>query len=159
MRRIAVIAALVLLWLTTAAAQGISDRDYLSAIIAERDKQYGQRFDAQEKAVSAALAAAKEAVSKAEGAAEKRFESVNEFRNTLKDQQSGLATRLEVDARFKAMEDKIVALSLTQSQMTASNEGALKLWGLIAGGVGLLGVIGMLVMGAINLRAKARSSR
>lgn len=155
MIRLAVIAALLLLSLP-AATQTITDREYLSAIMAERDRQYSQRFDAQEKAVAAALAAAKEAVSKAEGAAEKRFESVNEFRNTLKDQQSGLATRPEVDARFKAIEDKIVGLALAQQQITSSNEGAVKLWGLIAGGVALLGIIGMLVMGVMNLRAKAK---
>src|SRR5678815_6113575 len=70
----------------------------LEATLAERDIRYQQRFEAQEqafritvetaeKAVMAALAAQERAVNKAEAASEKRFEGVNEFRNTLADQQ------------------------------------------------------------------------
>ena len=59
------------------------------------DKRYEQRFDAQEKAVREALAAADRAVIKAETAAEKRFDSVNEFRGQLKDQTSTMLTRGE----------------------------------------------------------------
>lgn len=60
-------------------------------LLDERDRRYTERFDAQEKATDAALAAQKEAiaaalnaaqtaVTKAEVASEKRFDSVNEFR-------------------------------------------------------------------------------
>lgn len=66
--------------------------------IAVQEKANDQRFEAQEKAVGAALAAAKEAVAKAETAAEKRFDAVNEFRSTLKDQQATLMPRTEVVA-------------------------------------------------------------
>ncbi len=86
---------LVLLLLTTAAVSEELSLSQLKIVIDERDRQYGQRFDAQEKAVAAALAAAKEAVTKAEVAAEKRFDSVNEFRNTLKDQTGTFVTRNE----------------------------------------------------------------
>ena len=70
----------------------------LYGIMVEREKANAQRFDAQEKAVAAALAAAKEAVLKAEVSNDKRFESVNEFRNTLKDQQGTYVTRTELYA-------------------------------------------------------------
>ena len=43
-----------------------------------------------------ALQAAEKAVTKAELAAEKRFESVNEFRNQLKDQTGTFITRNEL---------------------------------------------------------------
>lgn len=55
-----------------------------------------QRFKAQEQAVAFALQAAEKAVTKAELAAEKRFESVNEFRNQLKDQTGTFITRNEL---------------------------------------------------------------
>jgi len=55
-----------------------------------------QRFRAQEQAVAFALQAAEKAVTKAELAAEKRFESVNEFRNQLKDQTGTFITRNEL---------------------------------------------------------------
>jgi len=74
-------------------------------IMDERDKRYEQRFTAQEKAVEDALSAAKEAVLKAENATEKRFEGVNEFRNTLADQQRTLMPRAEAELRIKALED------------------------------------------------------
>src|ERR1700677_117874 len=55
-----------------------------------------QRFVAQERAVEAALYSARTATEKAETAAERRFESVNEFRQTLSSQQSTYITRSEV---------------------------------------------------------------
>ncbi len=86
------------------------------------DLRYQQRFDAQqkalgdaltaaEKAVNTALASADRAVVKAEGAAEKRFESVNEFRSTLADQAANLLPRAEGEARFSALNDKLIGLS------------------------------------------------
>jgi hypothetical protein len=52
-------------------------RDHLQALLDEADKRYQQRFDAQTKAIDAALQAAKEAVTKAETANDKRFECVS----------------------------------------------------------------------------------
>lgn len=80
--------------------------DYGRAIIMieELEKRFGQRFDLNDRAlaaalltakeaVAAALSAAKEAVDKAEVAANKRFESVNEFREQLSDQASTFLSR------------------------------------------------------------------
>lgn len=115
------------------------------------DRLIQQRFQAQteavtvglaaaEKAVSAALAAAKEAVNKAEAASEKRFESVNEFRSQLKDQQATLVPRAEADVRFAAMSEAIQRLSdrmsavvSAQSQTSGKSDGANALWAIIAG--------------------------
>jgi|ERR1700677_767992 len=55
-----------------------------------------QRFIAQEKAVEAALSSAKTATEKAEFAAERRFDSVNEFRAALSTQQATYISRSEV---------------------------------------------------------------
>jgi hypothetical protein len=74
---------------------------------AEMDLRYQRRFDAQEKAMAAALAAADRAVLKAETASEKRFESVNECRAVLTAQSATLATKSEVEAAIKGLVDKI----------------------------------------------------
>ncbi len=100
-------------------------RTFFMTLIEERTKQYELRFEAAEKSVAQALSAAKEAVVKAETASEKRFDSVNEFRNTLKDQQSSLIPRIEADNRFKSIEEKIDALK------GSSAAGANWLWGLL----------------------------
>ncbi len=64
---------------------------------------------AQKLAVEAALEAADHAVSKAEVSTDKRFESVNEFRATLADQQSTFMPRPEAMALLKSIEDKMAA--------------------------------------------------
>lgn len=109
----------------------------LLSIINERSLANNQRFDAQEKAVAAALAAAKEAVAKAEAAAEKRFDAVNEFRATLKDQQATLIPRVEVDVRIKAIEAKIADDEARIVQIVSRNEGSSQLWQGIAVALGI----------------------
>ncbi len=103
----------------------ITDRDYLLAVIAERDRQYSQRFDYQERAVvnaltsakeavASALQSSKEAVAKAESAAEKRFDAVNEFRAQLKDQQQTFMPRAEVTIAIKQLADQLTAIASSQ---------------------------------------------
>lgn len=71
-------------------------------------------FDARlrdmRESIGNAIASADKAVSKAEAATERRFESVNEFRNTLKDQAATFITRNDYDSRNQAVADKIAAL-------------------------------------------------
>jgi hypothetical protein len=87
----------------------------------DSDLRYQQRYDAQnkaldaallaaEKAVQTALLAAKDAVDKAERAAEKRFESVNEFRAQLSDQAATFMPRLETEQRIGQLADRNVDL-------------------------------------------------
>jgi len=73
---------------------------HLKELLAAADRRYEQRFDAQEKAVQAALNAAKDAVNKAEQASEKRLDSVNEFRAQLRDQAGTFVTRSELWGYF-----------------------------------------------------------
>lgn len=121
----------------------------LFAVMNERDRAINQRFELQDKAVNAALAAAKEAVTaalvaakeavaKAEFAAEKRFDAVNEFRSTLRDQQATLISKSEAEIRFKSIDDKISVILARQTQELGRSEGTTWLWGVIIGGAGLL---------------------
>lgn len=130
--------------------------EQIYTLINERDRQYQQRFEAQEKAVNAALiaakeavnaalAAAKEAVNKAETANEKRLDNQNEFRGQLKDQAATLLPRAEADIRFKAIEGEMSRISDAVLSGTKQMEGAQWLWGLIGALVG--GIITIITVG------------
>ena len=154
------ILALVLLALFATPALGQSPQGDMTvrelfAIMNERERANNQRFDAQEKAVAAALAAAKEAVIKAELAAEKRFESVNEFRNTLKDQQQTLLPRTEADVRLKNIESRINSIEISQSTAAGKQEGINWLWSILVGLTGL--AIGSL-MAILTYRSRRPSN-
>ena len=145
-------------------------RESLLGLIVANDKRYEQQFEAQKQSVStalaaakeassAALASAKEAVQKAESANERRFESVNEFRNTLADQQRTLVPRGELDALEKAMtfrldaQDRLLAeqRALTvqyqseqrseRATLIAGRTGLKDGWGMAAGIAGFVVVL------------------
>ncbi len=106
-------------------------------------------FLSQKEAVTAALAAADRAVIKAELASEKRFESVNEFRSTLADQQRTLMPRAEAEAIVKGLDSKLDSMSkvltekiegLARAQVSnaALREGAKDGWQYAVAVIGLL---------------------
>lgn len=64
-------------------------------------------MDSQAEKVALALNASDKAVTKAEVATEKRFESVNEFRGQLDDQAKQLVTRVEFNALRDSIVDKV----------------------------------------------------
>ena len=107
-------------------------------IFTERDLRLAQKFQS--------LA---EAINKADQATEKRFDSVNEFRGTLTDQQRTLLPRLEYEAGHKNLSE-LVASSvktlgdtiLTQKEridkLDNRKEGGMAMWILIVGVIGFL---------------------
>lgn len=129
-------------------AEAAASREYLEAQIESLSKVTSANMASQKEAITAALTAAKEAliaalaaseraITKAEEANEKRFESVNEFRATLSDQQAGFATKAEVGFRFAAIEDKLQTALTTLSESRGKSQGANWLWGVFvaAGGI------------------------
>jgi hypothetical protein len=110
-------------------------KDSVDQRLRDADLRYQQRFDAQTSALDAALAAQKEAVHVANTAAEKRFESVNEFRQQLADQAATFMPRAEAEQRNAALAEKIDLLR------SAANQWQGRSAGLNAGWVYLLGVI------------------
>lgn len=129
---------------------------HILALIAGNDKRYEERFSASQKAlelglagtkseISAALAAADRAVAKAEAASEKRFEGVNEFRETLSDQQRTLMPRAEVEVIVKGLEEKIGNARLLIDEMRSrervtdgTSKGVRDGWGFAVGVAGLV---------------------
>jgi hypothetical protein len=115
----------------------------IRSILDERDRRYQERYEAQvkaldaaflaaDKAVQAALSSAKEAVIKAETAAERRFESVNEFRAQLADQAQTFMPRSEAETRLASLAEKLDDLK------GSSKAGASALWGYLVGAVGVV---------------------
>lgn len=143
----------------------INEKDAnLRTLISGNDKRYEERFIASQKAlelglagqkseISAALAAADRAVLKAEMATEKRFESVNEFRGTLDNQQRTLIPRAEVDVLMRGVSEKIFTLTKGQDELKgtvallqAERQGIKGGWGYAVGAVGFILAVGSLVM-------------
>jgi hypothetical protein len=84
--------------------------DALQALLNEREDRTKERFSSMDRNVTAALIAADKAVEKAEKATEKRFEGVNEFRETLRDQAANLMPRAEYDVRHTALSELVTSI-------------------------------------------------
>jgi hypothetical protein len=137
------LAALLLLIATPAAAQQLTQPQpsagplpsetittrELSAILAERDRQYAQRFEAQEKANAAALAAQERATATAFAAAEKAvaaalaaqekataaaFAAANE---AVKTAQNANEKRLDNVNEFRAQQKDLIAILAPRAEM------------------------------------------
>jgi hypothetical protein len=100
------------------------------------------RFEAQQKAVESALAAADRAVQKAEVASDKRFDSVNEFRNTLSDQTRTLIPRTEAEQQFKDVGEKLANLTTRLNAIEDRGRGASDSWLILIAVIGVIGTIG-----------------
>jgi hypothetical protein len=152
-------------------------------IMAERETRHDQVASAKEKAVYNAITdlrhegeqarlalkdslaisiiTASNAVQKAEIAAEKRFDGVNEFRATLADQQRNLIPRTEVDVLVQGINEKIatqamfindqnnrvIALAATVS---GRSEGTSSGWGYAVGAIGLVIAVMSIIFTVIN---------
>ncbi len=126
-------------------------REYLEALLVQKDIRDQQRFDAQgealtaallaqQTAVSAAMVAAEKAVTKAETANEKRFESVNEFRKTLSDQTASFPSRVELQALAERVTDLATRMDKTEGRSTGLGDGTrllIQLGGLLVAVLGL----------------------
>jgi chemotaxis regulatin CheY-phosphate phosphatase CheZ len=81
--------------------------------------QLDQRFDAAAEKVTLALSAADLATTKAETAAEKRFDAVNEFRQTLSDQNRNFVTT----DKYEGLERQVDLMQSRLDTMTGSTAG------------------------------------
>lgn len=86
------------------------------------EKHVEQKFIALEKLMEQKFASSAIAITKAESASEKRFDSVNEFRLTLTDQASTFVARNEYDRSITNLSDKIMNMSALLSDKFDSNK-------------------------------------
>lgn len=126
----------------------------LDARLAEIDRRYEQRFSAQEAAVLAALVSANAATNKAEAATDRRFESVNEFRQALTDQTATFITRAEAEARIGANAEKIADLFDRVNLMGGRQAGSTDTRSFLIASVGVL--IGLAAVATSIIVAVAR---
>lgn len=94
--------------------------------------------------VSAAMASAEKAILKAETATEKRFDSVNEFRQAMKDQQDSFANKAETNLRLDEMVKRLDRISTGMEISSGKASGvvtvALGLAWLVTTGIALLAI-------------------
>ena len=109
------------------------------------------RFDAQDKAVNAALAAAERAVTKAEIASEKRFDSVNEFRAALADSARLLMPRSEYEVNHKGLVERIDRVSTKLETQDARRFGMSQSWLILVAGLSFLSTVVVVIYYLTNL--------
>jgi hypothetical protein len=133
---------------------GMALKELLESKLDAQQAAVATSFDASEKSIAAALLAAKEAVEKANVANDKRFDSVNEFRQQLADMQNTLIPRNEADARFNSFDARIVDIKSavdkgftgTEIRTTVGKE----MWGYAVGIVGLIAVVATTILAALH---------
>lgn len=114
---------------------------HIKTLYAESDLRYQQRYDAQQRAldaallaakeaVQAALAAAKEAVAKAELSADKRLELLNELR-------TGVATTEQLEA----LEKVVTELSKRLDRSEGHSQGLSAGWAYLLAGIGAVATV------------------
>jgi hypothetical protein len=108
------------------------------ALIDELKASSQARFEAQERAVNAALASAEKATTKAEQAAERRFEALNELRSMASDWRAEFARKETVDAQMQALSKESAALQKTVTALEQRSKGIHENWGTAGVVIGLL---------------------
>lgn len=88
-------------------AQTRALKDAFQDQIAAQKEAITAALNASQSALKAALESSEKAITKAEEANEKRFQSVNEFRAQLGDQQKTFVVKEEADFKFQAVEKKL----------------------------------------------------
>ncbi len=114
----------------------------LEQISNEREARNIERFDAAKETIGVAMTAADKAIVKAEMATEKRFDSVNEFRQSLADQAAQFMPRTEYrishDAVAEKIEGLLTRLTTVESGKEASAKTSTQFQGMIMGYVAIL---------------------
>ena len=127
-----------------------AQKDLFDAILKERDERLLQKFES--------LATA---INKAEVATEKRFEGVNEFRNTLSDQQKTFITASEykvahqnlvelVNTNTKTLSDIILNQKERIDKIENIKQGAGNMYILIVGILGILMAIASFILNIVG---------
>jgi len=122
-------------------ADSVSLRQYVDNRFEAQDKAVAAALAAQEKAVTAALAAADRAVAKAETATDKRFENSNEWRNTVETLQRTYMPRTESDQLLRALSEKIDELTTRVNARDERGRGLHQGWTILAAAVAFITTI------------------
>jgi hypothetical protein len=121
----------------------------LLSLIRGLDEKVGLLINAQKEGVKTAMDAAEKAVAKAESAADKRFEALNELRGMAADWRTEFARQSTVDLQVKGIENRLYSMDLLLRDHSSRGSGQSDLirWlfaGLVAGG-GLVAMVDFLM--------------
>lgn len=124
-----------------AKAEAAAEKVLLTNMIdALRDNFQGQIISTKEQ-LAAAMAAQEKAVQKAENATEKRFDSVNEFRQQLNDQALRFMPRTESDAYARSASEKIDLIQSRMDRLEGRTGGYASAGTIIAGAISVVTAI------------------
>jgi len=116
-------------------------RDYVDNRFDAQEKAVNAALSAAQQAVNAALAAAQKAVEKAEAATEKRFENSNEWRNTVETLQRTYMPRSECEQRFGTVDEKLNNNAARIAARDEQGKGLHQGWVLLAAIVMMVGTL------------------
>jgi len=105
----------------------VSLRDHFEAMLTSMEKKTDLRFEQLDKAIT-----------KAETAMDKRFDSVNEFRAQLSDQQRTFIPRMEWESGHKNVCDKVDELKVRFDKIEAMKQGGNVVWAYILAGISII---------------------
>lgn len=109
--------------------------------IAKVDKEFHEHLQQVRTETLTAFTASEKAIAKAETASEKRFESVNEFRGQLSDQAASFMSRLEAEAKFTGLMEKVDGLTTRIDRNEGRGAGMSQSWGILVAGIGLVAAV------------------
>lgn len=100
-----------------------------------------ERVDSLRRETDSIRDASDKAIAKSEAAAEKRFESVNEFRAQLTDQAGRFTLREVSDATVTELRTQLDEVKSRLDVIAGRGVGSAQLWGFLVGAIGLLATI------------------
>lgn len=104
------------------------------------------KINSQTQLIQSTLAASEKAITKAEKATEKRFESVNEFRKALNDSQRTYMPRIETELLINQLSAKVDVNTNTLLKRSAEGAGLHKGWTVLVGAIGVIGIVTTIVL-------------
>src|SRR2546429_9834809 len=123
----------------------------LNDLMTERDLRDHQRHEASHDALDAALGCAKEAITKAEAAYEKRFDNTNQWKQTFSELSGKMVTRMEYSSVSEALKDKLEEVSGRIKVIEGKSTGIGASLGVVMAVVRLL--LSLCFLGVVILRA------
>lgn len=149
-----------------AKAEAAAGKEYLESQISGLREALVAQIIAQKEAIGAALVSAKEAltaaqasseraIAKAEESNEKRFQSVNEFRAQLGDQQKTFVTKIETEYRFAAIDKKFDEADIWRRRVDESLTEAKSKSGFIYSLIAIFISLSVLLVAILNLLNKS----
>lgn len=115
--------------------------EHMVRLFADSELRNRERFEF----IADKFALAKEAVTKAEVATEKRFEGVNEFRSQLGDQARTFMPRAESEQVIATIRRDVEELKSRNTELDSRGQGKKDVWGYVVGAIGcLVGIVGIL---------------